>query len=154
MQKIYQINIFAKNIKYKMSNIIDLEFYSPKDNFGTVKATVHKTGKLGFSSGAAKMLELEKKSFFNIGFNKSNSKDKELYLLPVSEKNDNSFRLIKAGLYYYIYIKNVLIDLHIDYRNESIIYDIEEIEIKGEKCYKMIRRKKNHPKVKVAQNLG
>ena len=44
-----------------MSNSIDLEFYSPKDNFGTVKATVHKTGKLGFSSGAAKMLELEKK---------------------------------------------------------------------------------------------
>lgn len=119
--------------------MLELNFFTSSDKYGVIKATVHRTGKLGFSSGAAKYMELDKKSFFLIG---TSGNDHSLYLVPTNEESDNSFKLVKAGEYYYIFIKNVLLDLKLDYKNESIIYDISEEEYKEDNIFKLTRRKK------------
>ena len=42
--------------------MIDLNFIKPKETYGSVKLTVHKTGKLGFSKNAIELLEIEKQN--------------------------------------------------------------------------------------------
>lgn len=125
-----------------MSESIDIEFFDSDSKLGIIKATVHKTGKLGFSSGAAKLLEFEKLKYFQIGFNKADTQDKSLYLFPLNEEAPKAFKLIKAGEYYYLFIKSILREQQIDYKNESVIYDIEQITINNKMCYKLIRRKR------------
>ncbi|MEZ0006265.1 hypothetical protein ABH942_001628 [Flavobacterium sp. 28YEA47A] len=122
--------------------MIDLEFFDSSGNTGVIKATVHKTGKLGFNSGASKLLKLEAGKHFNIGFNKADANDTNLYLLPVNEPNEKSFKVIKAGEYYYIHIKNILRERKIDYKNESVSYEIDEIEQNGKLLYRLERRNK------------
>lgn len=122
--------------------MLDLDFFDSSSKYGVIKATVHKTGKLGFSSGASKFMKLEEISYVNIGLNKADSNDKCLYILEVSQETDKSFKIVKAGDYFYVHIKNILRELNIDYKNESVIYDIEEINHSGNKIYKLCRRKR------------
>ncbi len=119
--------------------MLELNFFTSSDKYGVVKATVHRTGKLGFSSGATKYMKLDEKEYFLIG---TSGNDNSLYLVPTNNVDDNSFKLVKAGEYYYIFIKTVLLDLKLDYKNESIIYDISEEEYNEKKIFKLTRRKK------------
>jgi hypothetical protein len=120
--------------------MIDLEFFDSASSLGVVKATVHKTGKLGFSSGASKFMKLDHAKLFNVGLNKADKGDKNLYFVPTSEETGKTFKVIKAGDYYYIFIKNILMELRIDYKNENVIYDIEEIKNGDSNYYKLMRR--------------
>lgn len=122
--------------------MIEFEFFDSVGSSGVVKATVHKTGKLGFNSGASKYMKLDKRKFFNIGLNKANENDKNLYVVPVENETDKTYKLVKAGQYYYLFIKNILRDLKIDYKNETVIYEIEEMEQNGTVFYKLERRSK------------
>lgn len=125
-----------------VSEMLELEFFDSSSKYGVIKATVHKTGKLGFSSGASKYMNLENVSYLSIGLNKSDKEDDCLYLVQVKNETDKSFKIVKAGDYFYVFIKNILRDLNIDYKNESVIYDIEEIEQGEKKIYKLCRRKR------------
>lgn len=122
--------------------MIELDFFDSSSKFGIIKATVHKTGKLGFSSGASKFMDIENVNFFNIGLNKANADDKSLYLVSAKNETDKSFKVVKAGDYYYIFIKNILRELKVDYKNESVIYDIEEIANNGQQLFKLTRRER------------
>lgn len=122
--------------------MIELEFFDSSSKYGVVKATVHKTGKLGFSSGASKLMNLESTRYFNIGTNKGDHNDTSLYLVKIDEETDKSFRVIKAGDYFYVFIKNIMRELKIDYKNESVIYDIEEIEDGVPVIYRLTRRER------------
>ncbi len=120
--------------------MIDLEFFDSVGSTGILKATVHKTGKLGFNSGASKFMKLDTVKFFSIGINKANEEDKNLYLVPITEPTEKSFKLIKAGDYYYLYIKNILRELKIEYKNETVIFEIEQVEQNDRMFYKLERR--------------
>lgn len=122
--------------------MIDLEFFDSASSLGVVKATVHKTAKLGFSSGASKFMKLDEISYFNVGLNRANPEDESLYLVETKEQTGKSFKTVKAGDYYYIFIKNILMELRIDYKNENVIYDIEEVKNGELKVYKLTRRGK------------
>jgi hypothetical protein len=125
-----------------------IEFFEPEDKYGSMKATVHKSGKLGFSAGAAKLINFEENKFFKIGRKKGDvdpSKD-VLFMIPIpaAEKDDLTFAVLKAGQYYYVKIKRLLTQMNLDYRNEeeSISFDVDEV-IEGEKRYfKLVRKKK------------
>lgn len=124
----------------------EFEFFEPEDKFGAVKATVHRSGRLGFSAGAIKLIDFDTNKFFKIGRKKSESdgdgKDQPLFLIPVSVEDDKTFRVLKAGDYWYLKTKRLLNQLNIDYRNESVIYDIDEVNENGERIFKMTRKKK------------
>ena len=121
--------------------MLELDLFDSSSKYGVIKASVHKTGKLGFSSGASKLMDLETVKYFNIGLNKADEEDKSLYLVPIEEETDKSFKVVKAGEYYYVFIKNVLRELKIDYKNESVIYDIDEISDEKNKYFRLTRRK-------------
>jgi hypothetical protein len=126
---------------------LDIEFLAPEGKHGPAKATVHKSGKLGFSLGAHMMVDFEKNKLFKIGRKKTESdatNNDVLIMLPVDSEDDLTFKVQSAGGYYYLKTKRLLNQLNIDYRNESetVSFDIDEIVEKGKKYFKLVRRKK------------
>jgi hypothetical protein len=128
-----------------MTNL-DMEFFEPEEKYGSIKATVHKSGKLGFSQGAAKLIDFEANKMFKIGRKKVDSglNVDILYMIPVQHKDEMTFTALKAGGYYYLKTKRLLTQLGIDYRNESetVSFDIDEINDGANKYFKLVRRKK------------
>lgn len=122
--------------------MIKFDFKSPQDTTGVIKATVHKSGKLGFSSGAMKKLKLDENRYFRIATNAADPEDENIYLVEANEGEDDVFKANKAGKYYYIRIKHILDELDIDYKDDRVIYDIKREETEdGTTYYKLTRRK-------------
>ena len=103
----------------------------------SVKATVQSTGRLTFAMDAVKDMALsEEKSI--IIFNGPGSEKGDLYAV-LSEKGDaNAFVLKRCGAYFYITFKNYLQQSGVDYKNNTIVYDITELDEKyeGKSLYK------------------
>lgn len=117
-----------------------IKFLKPNLITGKIKCTVHLNGKLGFSQAAVKVLDINEKSWLQIGINEEDENDHNLYMVIVENQNGDAFKINKAGDYYYVNTKDLFDILKVDYKNYKIIYDIEEIEYENRKMYKLIRR--------------
>lgn len=117
-----------------------ITFEDPNKVGGSIKATIHKTGKLGFSSGAEDFMKITDESYFKIGFNNSDS-DENIYIV-LSETPNGAFKVSKAGEYYYVNLKNVFDKRGIDYKNKSYIYDIRKENSEGAEFFILTKRKK------------
>lgn len=124
-------------------DIADIEFFETEDNLGPAKATVHRSGKLGFSRAANKLIDFETNKFFKIGRKKESGAD-VLYLFPVreEEKDDYTFGIFKAGGYYSLKTKRLLNQLGIEYRDQSVIFEIDDKINEDKKYFRLTRRKK------------
>lgn len=100
-----------------------IEFEDPNKSNSVIKASIHKTGKLGFSSGGQEFLNLKETMSFKVGFNPND--DGIIYLVPSNDENQ-AFKVSKAGDYYYINLKHVFDKKGIEYQSKSIIYDIKK----------------------------
>jgi hypothetical protein len=125
-----------------------IKFFSTRDTDRNIKCTVHITGKLGFSKNSIKYLDIDTSKYVKIGINEEDKNDTSLYLLIQDVRDKESFRINKAGNYYYLNTKFLFDELNIDYKKTKIIYDIQRIENEGLKLYKLnkrtIERKKSH----------
>ena len=117
-----------------------LKFIKAQEIDKNVKCAIHKTGKLGFSSSAIEKLNLTTEKGVMIAVNEEDEEDENLYLLIDDNINADTFRISKAGEYYYINTKALFDSLGVDYRNKRIIYDIVDFENDGTKMYKLIKR--------------
>jgi hypothetical protein len=121
--------------------MVKFDFKVPAESYGSLKATVHKDGKLGFSSGAENLLNLSKdESYFLVATNAEDSTDKSLYFLPAKKGDVNVFKASKAGNYYYMRIKHILDEMGIDYETSRVIYDIKKKEMEGKNYFHFIMR--------------
>ncbi len=125
---------------------MELEFWKPIRNSNQMKATVHLNGNLGFSSGATENLKINEKKYVKIGFNKSDKKDKHLYMLVVENNCDECLRINKAGNYFYLNTTLFFNELGIEYKKKKIIFDIVEIDSKSGKLCKLIKREVDRKK--------
>lgn len=117
-----------------------LKFIKPDDVEKNVKCSIHKSGKLGFSSGAIKKLDISINKSISIAINEDEDSDKDLYAVVNEDVNKGAFKFSKAGDYFYVNTKSLFDSLGIDYRNKKIIYDIIDFEYKEIKMYKLIKR--------------
>jgi len=117
-----------------------IEFWKPTLATGQIKATIHRSGNLGFSFAATQKMEINEKSYVKLGINKEDSKDNNLYLVLTKENDENAIKVNKAGKYYYLNTKSFFNELGIDYINKKIIYDIAEIQLDFGTVYKLIKR--------------
>ncbi|GAB4509379.1 MAG: hypothetical protein Tsb004_10090 [Allomuricauda sp.] len=118
-----------------------LNFESSRENIGVVKASVHKSGKLGFSSGAQHKMKIDSNKYYKVGFNDSDENDESIYLVETNSEDVDAFKANKAGNYYYLRLKHVFEKRNISYKDGGIIYDIYELEKENIKYYKLKRRK-------------
>lgn len=122
--------------------MIQFSYVDPKASKGVVKATTHKSGKLGFSSAAANMMNLTVETYFRVAFNAADLEDENLYLVLTDAQDDLAFKANKAGEYYYLSIKHVLDERDIDYKNDKVIYNIKLQEQQGIRYYELKPREK------------
>ena len=117
-----------------------LKFFKPDDIERNIKATVHSTGKLGFSAEAAVKLKLEDNKAALIAIDEDDTENQNLYVKILQKIDNQSFRIIKAGEYFYINTKAFFDAFRIDYATVKIIYDIIEFEYEGEQLLKFVKR--------------
>ena len=127
-----------------------LKFISAKNNAAKAKATIHKTGKLGFSIEAISFLNLREGLFIRFAQNEEDENDLNLYAQLINEDSEESFKIIKAGQYFYVNTKVMFDNLGEKYVDKKIIYDIVKIEIEGEEILKLIRREIKKKKKEVS----
>lgn len=120
-----------------------LKFIEPQSLEKNVKATVHKTGKLGFTVEAAKKLKLSNEKSMAIAINEDDPNDLNLYTIVYPTKEKGAFNVAKAGDYYYVNTKPLFDSLKVDYVNDYVAYEIMEDEIDGQNIYVFKRRMPN-----------
>ena len=122
--------------------MIKLSVHKASDFDRNVKATIQSTGKLGFSEGAAKKLNLTGDEYFVLASNEENNEDENLYGWVERDEDNSGFKVNKSGDYYNINTKPLFDKLQIDYRdkNTTVIYDIVDFTNGEANIYKLIKR--------------
>jgi hypothetical protein len=107
-----------------------------------VKATLQSTGRLGFSDGAKKKMQIETGKYIVIATNEEDETDENLYAWLEDTEEGGGFRINKGGEYYNANTKPLFDGLKIDYKdkNNLIIYDIIDFDNDGTSIFKFIKR--------------
>ncbi|MBI1341730.1 MAG: hypothetical protein GC171_02220 [Terrimonas sp.] len=121
---------------------MEISFFKPKDFEGNMKATIHITGKLGFTDAAIKKIGLNEKKGIKIGHNTKDKNDKNLYVVFTEELDEDTFKINKAGAYYYVNTKALFDSMELPYRAKRVSFDIIPTEIGGIKVYKFMYKEK------------
>lgn len=116
MDRIQIYPIFA-NKKTKKISIIRTKDFNVK-----LKVTIHSSGRLGFTADTAKALNLSSNLY--VKFAKDDEDEKSLYLILVKDPDDDAFRVIKSGAYYYIPTTLMFESLGFDYKKYNIMFDM------------------------------
>lgn len=111
-----------------------------------LKATIHASGKLGFSDNTAKALGFDKSSDCFVQFAQDNDNPSILYLINRANDDGDSFRVCKSGSYYFVNAKLMFDALGIDYTNKTIIFDMIKLQEENNEVYKMTKRELNKQK--------
>ena len=120
-----------------------IKFFNPKNLDRNLKATVHKSGKLGFTVDAANKMDLKPNKSAGVGENEEDKSDKSLYIIIYDDIQDGAFKVAKAGEYYYLNLKNLFDTLKINYKSQSVVYDISEEIVNGQQGFKLSLRENN-----------
>lgn len=134
-----------------------LHFFNPTALDKNLKATIHKSGKLGFTIEAAKKLNLSETKSASIGINEDDPHDTNLYVIINDYINNNVFKINKAGAYFYINTKALFDKMKIDYSKGSTAYDITSDKIDGDTVFIFKRRQhrggnqKNNPSTQTSE---
>ncbi len=107
-----------------------------------LKATIHSSGRLGFTSDTAVALSLSSASFAR--FANDDEDDKALYLIISSSEDEDSFKVTKSGAYYYLPTSLMFDAFGYDYKRYNIMFDLVRIseldELLGGRVYKLNKR--------------
>jgi len=119
-----------------------IKFINAEDYSKTIKASIHRSGKLGFSEGAIKMLGLDDKKSIRFGVDAEDEAGDSFYLLVIQGEEKGAFKVYRAGSYFYINTRNFFDFQGIDYKNknEQYVFNITELKMQGQKIYKLNRR--------------
>jgi len=120
-----------------------LKFITPDGLDKNLKATAHKSGKLGFTMDAAEKLKLTSEKSVGVAVNEDDPSDTNLYVIINEHVKDDAFKINKAGQYYYVNTKALFDALKIDYKNEWIVYDISKETIEGQLIHRFKRRERD-----------
>jgi len=111
-----------------------------------LKATVHTSGKLGFSDVTAKELGFADNEDHFVKFAQDTENPLVLYLINRTPDDGDSFKVCKSGAYYYVNAKLMFESLGIDFINKTIIFDMIKIHDEIGEVYKMAKRELDKPK--------
>jgi len=109
-----------------------------------LKATIQRTGKLGFTAETISTLQLSNSSYIRIAPDTDNKNI--FYMAVINEPVDDGFRAYRTGDYIFLQTKQLFDKLGMDYVKWNIMFDMSRFEegdeVLGGPCYSMIVRKK------------
>ncbi len=118
--------------------IMGYKILSAKDYNVNLKCSIHKTGKFGFTDATAEKLGLS--SIPAVKFAIDDESDDVMYLIPSMQEDEDTFKVNKAGNYYYVFAKMLFDNLNLDYVKNNIMFDLTEQKEGETVIYKMKRR--------------
>ena len=121
---------------------MELKFINAESFDTNLKCSIHKNGKLGFSSSAINKLKIDKNKSVKFAQDEDEKANGNLYIVIQNSITEDAFKINKAGDYYYMNTKAMFGELGYDYRNKTIIFDIVKTEEKHNELpiYKLIKR--------------
>lgn len=121
--------------------MVNFKILSAKTYDPTLKATVQKTGKLGFGDGTRAAFNLNEETFVKILIDEESN---TLYMCVLRAQNSDAFQVRKSGNYYYLSTSRLFDGLGIDYKTQTVMYDFVRCpqfdEELGGEVYRMNRR--------------
>ena len=103
---------------------MELNYVSARAYAVKLKATIHSSGKLGFTDETSRSLKLLSIPGVKFALDETGI----LYMTLCKKADDDCFKVCKAGAYYYVNAKALFDDKGYDYKNNSIIFDLTKIE--------------------------
>lgn len=124
-----------------MINVIDISQFRVK-----LKATIHTSGRLGFTKDTADFLGLSSLPY--VLFANDDEDPEQLYMALVDEELPNSMKVNVSGKYFYIQTNLLFDNLGYDYKKKTIMFDLirepKYDEVLSGKTYRMnVRYGKN-----------
>jgi hypothetical protein len=119
------------------------KFLDAKQFASNLRCTVQGNGKLNFSASAISILGLNNKKSVKFAMNEDAKGVEELFIVIQDKITDDAFKVNKAGNYFYLNAKALFDSLGVDYRSQSVVFDISKTDetIDGLALYKLSRRK-------------
>lgn len=99
-----------------------MKILSAKQYGVKLKATVQNSGRLGFSTGAAAVLQLNAGTM--IRFAQENEESDVLYLAVMEGEDEDAFRVVESGGYYSVNTRPLFDALEVDFKTCTLIYDL------------------------------
>lgn len=122
--------------------------FNAKDYTIKLKATIQKTGKLGFTSDTIEKLRLEQGCSIYLAPDDTNKKI--MYMGVVREVREDAFPLLSSGKYPYLNTTGLFKELKFDFVNKVYIFDLSRFpegdEAMDGECYRMEMRPKDRTK--------
>ena len=112
---------------------IELSFFDAREASRSKKATIHGSGKLGFTLDAIHYLSLDQGKYLRIAINEADELDENLYLEVSDIEVPGSYRTVKAGKYIYLNTAGLFDHIGYDYKNNTISFTILPIEIEDKR---------------------
>lgn len=131
-----------------------IKIYSAKQYSIKLKCTIQNTGKLGFTSGTARVLQLNPSSYIKIASDEDHVD--VMYLIVCNEPDEDGFNVDYISGYYSLPTTVLFNELGIDYKKYTVMFDLVreaslDEEVHGT-VYKMMKRtnerKKNETDMK------
>lgn len=117
-------------------------FIKTSDYNVKLKATIHASGRLGFTADTATKLNLSEQTF--IKFARDDESENDLYLVIVKEEDDDAFRVVRSGQYFYLPTTAMFQSFGYDFKKFNIMFDMvrmkEYDEIVNGIVYKLNKR--------------
>ena len=98
-----------------------IQVLSAKKYAQKLKVTVHASGKLGFSDDTAKEFRLKEREVY-VKF-LVDEDTHTMYMSVIDYRDDDAFKVLKSGEYYYVTTTQMFTDLGLDYKTQTVIYD-------------------------------
>lgn len=117
-------------------------FIKPVTNYTKLKATIHRTGKLGFTLETIKELQLDSTKNIKLATNGADKNDKNLYMFITTNDDNESFPVIKAGTYIYLNTTNTFEEMGFDFKKYRISFTIISVNENNQTYYKMVKNEK------------
>ena len=107
-----------------------------------LKVTIHSSGRLGFTADTAEKLRLSEQTF--VKFAKDDENDNELFMIFVAEADEDTFKVIKSGKYFYLATTAMFQSFGYDFKKYNFMFDMVRMtdydEIVNGKVYKLNKR--------------
>lgn len=134
---------------------MDLKLWDTKARVLRPMASIHFAGKLGFNMDAFKFMKLDSFPSFVVATKPDDILALEIFLIETESNIGDDISPVtvsKAGLYYYLNIRNMLDQLGIDYKRRMSVYKIakSDEDYRGHPLY-VLSRVRNKPRVRLTK---
>ena len=131
-----------------------LKFITPEKAAPVYRASVHRTGKIGFTIETAEHFKINVDKSLALAINEDDVNDKCLYGVLNDGLPENAYKIMKAAKYHSVSAKSFFETVGIDFSKGDVSYTINEIEIDGAKMLKFTPRNIEKRAEKIEEKLN